>query len=79
MVLFVTFGLYFEGMRRKGAVETKMYREYARLSHEIAGKEREKQQLEMELCSLNDPEWVELVLKRKLGVVPEGQTKVYFK
>lgn len=31
-----------------------------------------------EIDSQNDPCWVELILKRELGVVPEGQTKVYF-
>ncbi len=38
-------------------------------------------QEELELClqSQSDPEWVKLALKKKLGVVPHGQTKVYFK
>ena len=29
--------------------------------------------------SQSDPEWIELTLKRVLGMVPEGQTKIHFK
>lgn len=39
----------------------------------------EREDLALQIYSQNDPDWVELVLKKKLGVVPEGQTKVYFK
>lgn len=31
-----------------------------------------------EIASQNDPSWIELVLMDKLGLVPEGQTKVHF-
>ncbi|KAF3362998.1 hypothetical protein PHSC3_000534 [Chlamydiales bacterium STE3] len=31
-----------------------------------------------ELNSQNDPEWIELVLMRRLGLVPEGQQKFVF-
>lgn len=34
--------------------------------------------LVLQIESQNDPEWVQLVLKRKLGLVPEGQEKVFF-
>lgn len=79
VVLFVTLGLYCEGMRRKSAMEKKMLHESSTLSQHIAKARGEKAQLELEIASLNDPEWVEQILKRKLGVVPEKQTKVYFK
>ena len=29
--------------------------------------------------SQSDPEWIELTLKRGLGLVPEGQTKIHFR
>jgi hypothetical protein len=79
VVLFVTFGLYFQGMSRKGAIEARMLSDAGRLSTEITRVKQERRQLECELASVSDPEWIELVLMRKLGVVPEGQTKVYFK
>jgi hypothetical protein len=38
---------------------------------------------QVELKSLinseSDPAWIELVLKRELGLTPEGQTKILFK
>jgi hypothetical protein len=39
----------------------------------------QQKELELSLFSQSDPEWIKLTLKRKLGVVPAGQTKVYFK
>jgi cell division protein FtsB len=34
--------------------------------------------LTLQINSQSDPEYVELVLRKGLGLVPEGQTKVYF-
>lgn len=31
-----------------------------------------------QMNSQSDPAWIELVLKRELGVIPEGETKVLF-
>ena len=39
----------------------------------------EQQELILQIESQADPAWVEMVLKRNLGLVPEGQVKVYFK
>jgi hypothetical protein len=38
----------------------------------------ERDDLLLQIQSQNDPLWVELVLMRRLGLIPEGQTKVYF-
>jgi hypothetical protein len=35
--------------------------------------------LVLQFNSSSDPAWIELVLKRELGLIPEGQTKVVFK
>ena len=32
----------------------------------------------LQVGSQSDPEWVQLVLKRKLGLIPAGQEKIYF-
>lgn len=34
--------------------------------------------LRLEIASQNDPAYIELALMRELGVIPEGQIKVYF-
>jgi hypothetical protein len=38
----------------------------------------QRDDLLLQIESQNDPEWIEMVLKTRLGVVPEGQKKVYF-
>jgi hypothetical protein len=37
-----------------------------------------KEDLLMRLHSQSDPNWVEMVLMKELGVVPEGKMKVHF-
>lgn len=56
------------------------------LAIEVEKKEKElllaeeaKEELKEKIASQNDPAWVELVLMRDLGVVPEGWLKVHFK
>ena len=38
-----------------------------------------REDLELRIASQNDPAWIEMVLIRDLGVVPEGFLKVHFK
>ncbi len=38
-----------------------------------------REDLELRIASQNDPAWIEMVLLRDLGVVPEGFLKVHFK
>lgn len=59
--------------------------EYARLQkhHQDLEKQRKEavmlqEKLMLEINSQSDPAWVELVLMKGLGLVPEGQTKVFF-
>ena len=39
----------------------------------------EKEELSLQIASQSDPAWIELVLLREVGVVPEGFLKVHFK
>jgi|GEM_PF-631981 len=59
--------------------------EYEQLSQQLSKLVEEKeialhtrQDLLLQINSQNDPAWVELTLMKVLGVVPEGQTKVFF-
>ena len=38
----------------------------------------QRDDLLLQIQSQSDPDWIEMVLKTRLGVVPEGQRKVYF-
>jgi hypothetical protein len=40
---------------------------------------QEKEELAQQIASQSDPAWIELVLLREVGVVPEGFLKVHFK
>jgi hypothetical protein len=39
----------------------------------------EKEHLQLKIASQNDPAWIEMILMRDLGVVPEGYVKVHFR
>jgi hypothetical protein len=39
---------------------------------------KEQETLQLQINSQSDPKWIELTLIKVLGVVPEGQKKVYF-
>jgi hypothetical protein len=39
---------------------------------------QEKDDLQLRLQSQDDPAWIELILMKELGVVPEGWMKVHF-
>jgi hypothetical protein len=52
------------------------------IDHLIAEKtlaEQQREELLIQVQSQSDPAWIEMVLKKRLGLVPEGQTKIYFK
>ena len=36
-----------------------------------------QEELQLQINSQNDPEWIELTLMKNLGLVPEGQYKIY--
>ncbi|SCA62974.1 hypothetical protein SCG7109_AG_00150 [Chlamydiales bacterium SCGC AG-110-M15] len=59
--------------------------EYAQLEQKMSELKEAKhlaldkqKNLVQEISSQNDHEWIELTLMKGLGVVPEGQTKVFF-
>lgn len=60
-------------------------KEFAKLDHQYLNLLNEKEKalalqenLRLQINSQSDPEWVELVLMKGLGLVPEGQIKVLF-
>jgi hypothetical protein len=62
-----------------------VYQEYQRLKSlqqqlewtKVQALQRRKE-LQWQIQSQSDPKWMELALKRGLGLVPENQTKIYF-
>lgn len=48
------------------------------LQNAIQEAEVKQRNLIRQINSQSDPAWVELLLKRELGLVPEGQKKIHF-
>lgn len=74
----VTTFVYFQAMKRKKSA----FAEYGFLLEEMEKEKRlvcgEKELLHLKLASQSDPAWIEMILMRDLGVVPEGYLKVHF-
>ena len=64
--------------KRNGEVVNLQARYYA-LEQEKYELSNEKEELCLRLRSQSDPAWIEQVLIRELGVVPDGYLKVHFK
>lgn len=74
----ISFMLFEQGMKTRDF-------EYAKLQEQFIDLERQKKEalalqdkLMLEINSQSDPAWVELMLMKGLGLVPEGQIKVFF-
>ncbi|MGE5196222.1 MAG: hypothetical protein ACM3JI_02705 [Anaerolineae bacterium] len=70
--------LYDHGMQKKGKAISQLHGRLKDLTLEKQKQEEEQHELLLELNSQSDPAWIQMVLMKGLGVVPEGQVKVYF-
>ncbi|HUD01639.1 MAG TPA: hypothetical protein VMR37_04890 [Rhabdochlamydiaceae bacterium] len=70
--------VYLHAMRQKNVAYQEMAGRLQSLEKEKVLALVEQEHLLLQIQSQSDPAWVEMVLKRNLGLVPEGQTKVYF-
>ena len=80
MVTFLSLcALFFwQNSRKTHYVAEDLELRYATIMEQKRLVAMEREDLLLQIQSQNDPKWVELVLMRKLGLIPEGQTKVYF-
>lgn len=56
-----------------------MQSKYNRLIQEKQFAFQTKEDLQLRLLSQSDPAWIEMILMKELGVVPENKIKVHFK
>jgi len=79
IVFILMFGaFYLQALHKKNCLMIKMGEKVKELNQAYSLAEAEKEELLSRVCNRDDPEWMELVLKEKLGVVSEGQIKVVF-
>ncbi len=71
--------IFFSAMKKKGHTISDLEHKLAQLEEEKSAALEKKEDLLLQISSFADPAWVEMVLMKRLGVVPEGQVKVYFK
>ena len=70
--------IYLHGVRQKNITFQEMTDRLQTLEVEKALALAEQEELHLQIQSQSDPAWIEIVLKQNLGLVPQGQTKVYF-
>ena len=74
--------LSFVGYHQISAKKVENIYAYAEKLHSLESEREEKREENKELTlminSQNDPMWIEMVLMKELGLVPEGKLKVYF-
>ncbi len=75
----ICFGFYSQAMYKKSKTYSELQEKILDLESLKIRLKSEHENLALQIQSQNDPEWIEMILKQRLGVVSEGQMKVYFK
>lgn len=70
---------YWHGMKVRNLAFLEISEKVLSMEEEIAVATAEKEILAQRIASQSDPAWIELVLLKQMGVVPEGFLKVHFK
>lgn len=78
-LFLVTAILLERGLNQIGEEYSRLEKYKMEIAHLQLQAEARKENLERQIMSQSDPTWTLLTLIRVLGVVPEGQQKVYFK
>lgn len=78
LFLILSFSLYSHAMQKKAgecsSLKEKLH--LFELEKQLAVQEHED--LVLQINSLSDPAWIQMTLMKGMGLVPEGQQKVYF-
>ncbi len=80
VILFslVCYGAFEVASARSESYILSLRADVAEKEAELRRAHEEQEELRRMIAAEADPAWVELTLMRCLGVVPEGQTKVFF-
>ena len=76
--LLSCFALYEQGLRMRNREFDKLHRHFLHLEQEKKEALVLQEDLLLQINSQSDPEWVELTLKKVLGLVAHDETKIYF-
>ncbi|MBN2480035.1 MAG: hypothetical protein JXA94_07390 [Parachlamydiales bacterium] len=79
LFLLIAYIGFSGGMKKRNKDIYELKSKLCLLQNQQAYLARQKDDLTARINSQSDPTWVELVLMKELGVVPEGKIKVHFK
>jgi hypothetical protein len=81
MFLFIalTYLWWAHGMQKKNETCAELKHRIKFLQEEKVTSLAQREDLMLQIHSQSDPAWIQMTLMKGLGVVPEGQVKVYFK
>ena len=77
-VLGILYLLYFQSVREKRGVIAQLDGRIEQLDEAKQSCLEKRDELLLKIGSFDDPAYVEMTLMKQVGVVPEGQTKVFF-
>lgn len=78
LLLLFCYGFYLHAMQKKKELYSQLKGKVHLLENQLAAAKETQEDLLLQMNSESDPAWIELLLKKHLGMVPFGQTKVYF-
>ncbi|MFZ0565199.1 MAG: hypothetical protein WAM28_03345 [Chlamydiales bacterium] len=79
VVFFLLCSLaYDQAIKRRNREENQLRNKFESLQQKKIEGLAQQEELKRQIASQNDESWIELTLMRRLGLVPEGQTKVHF-
>jgi hypothetical protein len=71
--------VYFQSIQHKKRAIQELSFRIEEIEREKLDAEKMKEELLLAVASQEDPAWIEMILMRDLGMVPEGWLKVHFK
>ena len=78
LVILFCYGFYLHAMHKKKVLYGELKTKSDQLETQLYAAIEQREDLLMQIQSQTDPAWVEMLIKKHLGMVPYGQTKVYF-
>lgn len=78
LLILFCYGLYLHAMHKKKVLYGELKQKTAHLEEKLLAAVSTREDLLMQMQSISDPAWIEMLIKKHLGMVPYGQTKVYF-
>lgn len=79
LCLGLVYFFYSHGMQKKRETLASLEKRLVFMQQQKLLAEETREELRLQVKSQEDPAWVEMTLMKGLGLVPEGQRKIYFK